>query len=182
MRNRTLTLGCLFLFGLGSSFAIADEAPAPGIRAPRIGVEAGFNLASLNGASANDVFASRLGFVGGGFMNLPFGPSLAFQAEVLYSQKGGKYNGSPYQLDYVEVPLLFDVTLFGPVDLLLGAAFNANVASEGAINVNQTDVSLIVGTQLSFSKFLISGRYELGMTDLRTDQQIQSGTFTFMAG
>jgi hypothetical protein len=182
MKKLKLVLSCLILFATGSSFTMADETPVPGVRAPRLGVEGGFNLASLNGPTANDVFASRLGFVGGGFLNLPLGPSLAFQVELLYAQKGGKFNGSPYQLDYVEIPLLFDVTVIGPVDIILGVAFDANVAKAGAVNVNQTDVGLVLGTQLSFSKFIVSGRYEVGLTDVRSDQQIQNGTFTLMAG
>ena len=181
MKKLTLTVGCLALFALGSSSVMAEEA-APGLSAPEIGVEAGINLASLNGPNVNDVFASRLGFVGGAFLNLPFGPTLAFQPELLYEQKGGKVNGNPYRLDYVEVPVLLDVSLVGPLGILLGPAFAANVDNQGVSNPNSTDVGLILGAQLNFARFLISGRYEVGLTDVTSNQSVQNGTFSFLAG
>jgi hypothetical protein len=182
MKKLTLSVGCLILFALGSSFAMADGDNAVGGFGFRLGVEAGFNLANLNGPNANDVLASRLGFVGGGFINFPLGPAVALQPELLYEQKGGKYNGNPYQLDYVEVPILLDVTLAGPVGILLGPSFASNVANNAGTGLNQTDVGLVLGAQVSLSRFLVSGRYEIGLTDLSTDQKIQNGTFTFLVG
>ncbi|HTC20347.1 MAG TPA: porin family protein [bacterium] len=181
MKKLNLTFGCLLLFVFGSSFALADGA-APGFPAPQFGVEAGFNDANLNGPAPGDVYASRLGFVGGAFLNLPFGPALAFQPELLYEQKGGQVNGNPYRLNYMEVPLLLDVSLVGPLGVILGPAFAANVDNVGVTNPNSTDVGLILGAQLNFSRFLISGRYEVGLTDVSSNQNIQNGTFTFMAG
>ena len=182
MKKITLLVGGLLLVLLGSSFARADEDKAPEGPGPRIGVEGGVNLASLSGPNVNDVFASRLGFVGGGFLNLPLGSSLAFQPEILYAQKGGKFNGNAYSLDYVEVPILLDVIILGPLGILLGPSFDANVANQNVNNVSSTDVGLILGAQVFVSKFLVSGRYEIGLTDVRTDAKIQTGTFTFMVG
>lgn len=178
MKKRTWMVGCLLLFLIASSVATADES-VPGFR---LGVEGGINLANLNGANVNDVFASRLGFVGGGFLNLPLGPVLAFQPEVLYEQKGGKFNGSPYQLDYVEVPLLLDISLLGPIGILVGPAFDANVASQGVASVNSTDVGAIMGVQVIFGNLLASGRYEVGFDDISSNQKIQNGTFSFLLG
>lgn len=172
--------GCLLLFALGTSFAAADGV-APELPSPQLGVEGGFNVASLNGP-AGDVVASRLGFVGGAYLNLPFGPALALQPELLFEQKGGQLNGNPYRLDYVEVPILLDVSLVGPLGILLGPAFAANVDNEGVNNPNSTDVGLVLGAQLGFGRFLVSGRYEVGLTDVGMGQNIQNGTFTFLAG
>ncbi len=61
-------------------------------------------------------------------------------------------------------------------------AFAANVDNEGVSNPNSTDVGLILGAQLNFARFLLSGRYEVGLTDVSSNQNIQNGTFTFMAG
>ena len=140
---------------------MADGDGSPVGLAPRLGVEGGINLASLNGQNVNDVFASRLGFVGGAFLNLPFGPTLAFQPELLYEEKGGKYNGNPYRLNYVEVPLLLDVSLIGPIGVILGPSFAARVADEGVTNPNNTDIGLILGAQVDVFPLLLSGRYEL---------------------
>jgi hypothetical protein len=184
MKKFNLTVGCLLLFALGSTFAIADEdkqADGTGLK-PRIGVEGGFNLASLNGPNVNDVFASRLGFVVGAFIHLPMTTTLAIQPELLYSQKGGKYNGFPYQLDYMEVPILLDISFIGPLSILLGPSIAANVQYQGLGSVNQTDIGLVAGAQLFLTNVLFSGRYEVGLTDVNSNQQIQNGTFTFMVG
>jgi hypothetical protein len=180
MKKITLTVGCLLLFVLGCSFVMADETPAP--LTPRFGVEGGINLSSFNGPTASDVYASRLGFVGGAFVNLPFSPMLSIQPELLYEQKGGKINDNDYRLDYVEIPVLLDVTLFGPLSILLGPAFSANVGSYGVATVNQGDVGAILGAQVNLQVLFFSGRYEVGLTDLNSDAKIQNGTFTILAG
>lgn len=179
MKRLILTLGCLCWLA-GVSAARAQSAGV--IPSPELGVEAGINLANLNGQNVNDVIGSRLGFVGGAFLNLPLGPTLALQPEVLYEQKGGKFSGNAYQLDYVEVPILLDVNLVGPLGILLGPSFDANVFNQGVNNLNSTDVGLIGGVQVNLARFLISGRYEVGLTDVSSSQSIQNGTFTFLAG
>jgi hypothetical protein len=179
MKKIILRLGCLCLLAMSGSLAIADKAAAGGLL-PKLGIEGGFNLANLNGPNVNDVFASRMGWVIGGFANVSLGP-LAFQPELLYEQKGGKYNGNSYQLDYVEVPLLLNLSLLGPIGILLGPSFNANVANNVS-NTNKSDVGLVGGVQIDLALLLLSARYELGLTDVNSNQNIQNGTFTFLAG
>jgi hypothetical protein len=179
MKKLTLMVVYLLLFAFGNSFVMADGV-APGL-APQIGVEGGFNIASLNGP-VGDIYASRLGFVGGGFLNLPFGPTLAFQPELLYEQKGGQVNGNPYRLDYVEVPVLLNVSFLGPFGVILGPSFAANVDNQGVSNPNSTDIGLILGAQFNLFPILLSGRYEVGLTDVSTNANIQNGTFTFLVG
>ncbi len=178
MKKLTLIAVCWFLFSLGDAIAMTDEV-GPGFH---LGVEAGFNLANLNGPNVNDVVGSRLGFVGGGFLNLPLGPMLAFQPEVLYEQKGGKFGGNSYQLDYVEIPLLLDVSVLGPVGVILGPSFDSNVTSQGVSSVNSEDVGLVMGVQVEAFPILVSGRYEVGLSNVDNNQSIQNGTFTFLLG
>jgi hypothetical protein len=179
MKKFTLTVSCLLLSLLGSSFAGADETAGP---LPKFGVEAGCNFANLNGPNVNDEFASRLGFVEGAFLSLPLGPIVAFQPELLYEQKGGKVNGNPYRLDYLEVPVLLDVSLIGPLGILLGPSFAANVDNTGVSDPNSTDIGLILGAQLNLDRLLLSGRYEVGLTNVSNNQNVQNGTFTFLVG
>jgi hypothetical protein len=182
MKKITLMIVGLFLMLAGNSFAADAQASTGGDSGLRLGVEGGFNLANLQGQNVNDVFASRLGFVGGAFLDLPLSPSLAIQPEVLYEQKGGKFNGNAYQLDYIEIPILLDVTLLGPLGVILGPSFDSNVASNGVVDVNRTDVGLILGAQVNVAPILVSGRYEVGLNDVSSDQKIQNGTFTFLVG
>ncbi|HXL72305.1 MAG TPA: porin family protein [bacterium] len=179
MKRNILRLGCLCLLVMSALLAVVDNAEADGFL-PKLGVEGGFNLANLNGPNVNDVFASRLGWVIGAFASVPLGP-LAFQPELLYEQKGGKYNGNSYQLDYVEVPLLLNISLLGPIGILLGPSFDATVANNVS-NTNNSDVGLVGGVQVNLAQLLLSGRYELGLTDVNSNQNIQNGTFTFLVG
>ncbi len=172
----------MFLLMAGNSFAAEAQASTGGDPGLRLGVEGGVNLANLQGQNVNDIFASRLGFVGGAFLDLPLSPSLAIQPEVLYEQKGGKFNGNPYQLDYIEIPILLDVTLVGPLGVILGPSFNSEVADNGVVNVNRTDVGLMLGAQVNMDPILVSGRYEVGLNDVSSSQKIQNGTFTFLVG
>ena len=172
----------MILLVLGSSLAFADDSTSSTGPSVRFGVEGGINLANLNGANVNDEVGSRLGFVGGAFLGLPLGESLKLQPEALYSQKGGKYNGNPYQVDYWEIPILLDVTLVGPLGLLLGPSFAFTAANNGIANINNSDVGLVAGGQLNLDRFLVSGRYEIGLTNVTNNQSIQNGTFTFMVG
>jgi hypothetical protein len=178
MKKLLLSLGCLCLLAISGSMARADEAGiVPG---PRLGVEGGIDLANFNGQNVNDVFASRAGFVGGAFMELPLGMALNLQPELLYEQKGGKYNGQTYQLNYVELPVLLNIAFIGPVGFLVGPAFDLNVA--GVSNINNTDIGLVLGGQLNLDRFLTSCRYEVGLSNVSSTNAVQNGTFTVLVG
>jgi len=187
MEKLTGMIGCCCLLLLGSTSAMADEsAPtALPVPIPRLGVEAGFTLGNLTGPGVSDVFGSRLGVEGGFYLNLPLETFFGFQPEILYVQKGGKLNGDLYQLDYLEVPLLLDFSLGMPVfnpDILIGPCVDDILATEGVPDANHFDIGLMAGLQLNFSGFFVSGRYELGLTNVSTDQNIQTDTWIFMAG
>jgi hypothetical protein len=182
LKKTTLIIGCVSLLLLGSSSLASGQETGGSFTLPRVGLEGGINLATLEGSTAGDIYESRLGFVGGLFLNFHLGPVLGIQPEVLYEQKGGIINGNTYKLDYVEVPILLDIALLGPLSVLAGPAFNANVANEGVGNVASSDVGLVLGAQIFITNFLVSGRYELGLTDVSTGQNYNNGTFTFMVG
>jgi hypothetical protein len=184
MRKITGWIACLFL--IGSPFVMgADDSGSAGSSSVLLGVEGGLNVATLRGSNANEVYKSRLGFVGGAFANFRLTPGLAFQPEILYAQKGGKINGTPYKTDYVEVPLLLELCLgnksFNP-GIILGPAFNSNVAKHGEVHVKKSDVGLVLGGQVTISKFLVSARYEIGLQDAKDDEKIKNGTFTLLVG
>jgi hypothetical protein len=183
MKKLILSLGCLCLLALGNSLAMADDStPAEG-PLPRLGVEGGIDLANFNGQNVNDVFGSRLGLVGGAFLDVPVGAVLYLQPEILYAQKGGKYNGNAYTLNYVEVPILLDIAFIGPLGLLVGPAFDLNTTNNSGIsNVNNTDIGLVLGGQLNLDRFLVSCRYEVGLSNISSNNAVQNGTFTALVG
>ena len=179
-----LAAGCVVFFILGSRAAAEEQGAAT--LAPRLGVEAGIDLSNLYGDVARDMFGSRLGIAGGAFLNLPLGAFAALQPEILYEQKGGRFNGSFYQLDYVEIPVLLNITFGTPAfnpGLLLGPAFGDIVASQGVPKtIDHFDLGLVAGIQVNFSAVFISGRYEMGVMELSADQKVKNSLVTFLVG
>jgi hypothetical protein len=158
-----------------------------------LGLESGMNFSYLVGSDAqglnlSGVSSSRLGFVGGGFVSLNFGPAFAVRPELLYEQKGSQVSGTTttYEVDYIELPVLLKFSL-GPAlpSLLVGPSFNWSTVSSlpsGSGTLNSGDVGLVGGLQLDFSKFFINGRYELGLDNVSTGKNLQNGTFTVLMG
>jgi hypothetical protein len=118
--------------------------------------------------------------VGGGFLDVPLASVLNLQPEILYEQKGGKYYGTAYQLDYIEIPILLDVALIGPFGILVGPSFAVEVGNVN--NVNDTDIGVILGGQLNLDRFLVSFRYEAGLLNIFPINPAQNGTFTALVG
>jgi hypothetical protein len=159
-----------------------------------LGLEAGANFSNFIGSdltkvsTAND---SKLGFVGGGFLCLNFGTSFGIRPEVLYEQKGNAISGTTTttEVDYVEVPVLLKFSLGTPAinpAILIGPSFSWNTvatSSSGTIsNVSSSDIGLVGGLEIDIDKFLVSGRYELGLQNVAQNTNVQNGTLTFLAG
>jgi hypothetical protein len=158
-----------------------------------LGLEAGANFSNFigSGAPTGNLNSDKLGFVGGGYLCLNFGPSFGIRPELLYEQKGNQISGTSTttELDYIEIPVLLKFSLGTPVfnpSVLLGPSFSWNtVAQGGGVNINginSSDTGLVGGLEFDFSKFLISGRYELGLDNVKSGSNIQNGTLTFLIG
>jgi hypothetical protein len=81
----------------------------------RVGVKAGANLSNIiQDIDDNTTNGSKIGFVGGLFLELPIVKGFSIQPEVLYSQKGNKaegtYLGTAYKYkltsNFIDIPLL----------------------------------------------------------------------------
>ncbi len=191
MKLKSLLLG-LGLLALAAGTACAQTFD--------LGVEAGANFSTLVGSDVNNLgssnaLSSKLGFVGGGFLCLNFGTSFGIRPEVLYEQKGSAYSGtsSTTELDYIEVPVLLKFGLGTPVfnpAILLGPSFSWNTVAQSVnngntntiTNSNGSDVGVVGGLEIDIDKFLLSGRYELGLDNVTQNKNVQNGTLTFLLG
>jgi hypothetical protein len=104
MRSRIVVLAMLLVF------AVAISAQAGGGITAK-GIKAGVNIAGVGGKDSDDTHKSRTAFVGGGFLTYAFSPALALQPELLYSQKGHKWDDDQgckgtVKYDYLEIPVL----------------------------------------------------------------------------
>jgi len=102
----TLVIGAL-------ACLLAMPAPASAVQ---FGLKAGANSANLTGQDAQDIettIKTKLGFVGGIFLNFPMGSVFSLQLEGLYTMKGSEmivtgtdpFTGKLYA-NYIEIPLL----------------------------------------------------------------------------
>ena len=175
-----------------------------------LGLEAGANFSNFIGSSvtANNLTGSRLGLVGGAFLELAFGNSFAIRPEVLYAQKGGKdTSNNTLQLDYIEIPVLLKLSLGTPgvnPGILIGPSFSFNTVAQvvdaggtstAISNVNTSDIGIIMGAEVDIDKFFVTGRYELGFNDIVNasgngggggggggGSKVQNGLLSFMIG
>jgi hypothetical protein len=182
----------LWMLSLGLMAVTVGQASAQSFN---LGLEAGANFSDFIGSGVSQVSNvndSKLGFVGGGFLSLNFSNSFAIRPEVLYEQKGAQISGTgtTAELDYVEVPVLLKIGLGTPVinpSILLGPSFSWNILAQSngkniSNNINSSDVGLVGGLEIDIDKFLVSGRYELGLDNVVNNTQVQNGTITLLVG
>jgi hypothetical protein len=187
MKLKILMMGVLLILAGGTSAQTYN-----------LGLEAGANFSNFIGNGANslaspqDTFAAdKLGFVGGGFLQLNFGNMFSIRPEVLYEQKGNQISGqnTSLELDYVEIPVLVRISTGLPVinpAILLGPSFAWNtLAQAGGANlpgINSSDIGFMAGLEFDLGKILLSGRYELGLENVQNGTNAQNGTLTLLAG
>jgi len=155
-----------------------------------LGLKAGGYLSTLVGADAKSL-ESLFGFHAGVFANLSLSNHVAFQPELLYSQKENQSsvvnpNDRALRLHYVDVPLAFHVNadgLFfeaGPQVGFLVAAnskFN-NESTDVKSAYNPVDVGYLAGVGYQRKSGLGVGlRYNGGFTNVRKETTVGSTTY-----
>jgi outer membrane protein with beta-barrel domain len=180
-------LVCLALLGA----VFGSGVPA---RAQSVGLRFGVNLADLaidptppDGTS----FDNLTGVTAGVFVRVPFGRTIGFQPEALFSMQGMKVTDHPagqpsgmsatLKLDYLTFPLLGRIQ-FGPsspVALLVGPSLGVrtrttadtpgiqgDVPNEFSDTFKRFDVGLVIGVSADIGHFVIDGRYTWGLTNI----------------
>ena len=155
------------------------------------GIKAGLNIANMRGDDIEGM-QSKIGFCGGGFANFGLGDVFVIQPEILYAQKGFRweqeYMGAifrtTYELHYFEFPLLSKIMI--PVkgivkpNLFIGPFFGINVSAKHRVKVDgesweddiedfhDSEFGMVFGGGVDFvlakGKIGFEGRYTLGLT------------------
>ena len=175
------TFSIFLILVMTLAFAVAANAEGTAF-----GIKAGVNFANIAGDDVDDL-NSLTGFVGGGFVDIPMSPTFSIQPEVFYSQKGAKYEEMgtdvSIKLDYVDIPVLLKFTMAGESArpfFLFGPSVGFSVSSKLSVNdesfdldgVASTDFGLVFGIGVNFQKFLIEGRYALGLSNVNDDEAV----------
>jgi len=180
--------------------------------AQEIGIKGGVTFADipnfgdvLDDEGFNGV-KGRTGIVIGGHVGIPLGSLFTLQPEVLYTQRGIEAEVPlvdetfKFNLDYLDVPVLLRIGPSAGFQLLVGPSFNFNtgatIKSEGIVNeeedfkeeVEDVEVSLVLGAGF-YGRFLIlEGRYQEGLTniakfeDFEGQEDYKNRSFTLLAG
>lgn len=163
---------------------------------PKIGI----NGANITDADNSD---SRIGLVLGGEFEYRVSPIFSLSAGALYSMQGckgtaedddGNTGDVSLKLDYINVPILANVYVVKGFAIKLGIQPGFNVrhkatASVSGVNVTtnlpgikSVDFSIPIGVSYEFNRFVIDGRYNLGVTKLIDGADSKHSVFQFTFG
>jgi len=101
------------------------------------GIKTGANLSSLPDFGSPDNGGKLFGFHAGVFTNISCGDVVSFQPELLFSEQGGKYKSRwvgfgwdhfVIKLNYVQLPLLFEIKPIANLGILVGPQLGLNVS------------------------------------------------------
>jgi hypothetical protein len=155
------------------------------------GLKGGMNMSNLSGSDISNS-SSRIGLVAGGFatLNLMF---VKVQPEILYSQKGAKYETPSASItasyDYLEIPILLKRS-FGAIvvpSIFLGPSVGLSMNAENeyidALTGNTTiedvkinmgpDIGLVVGAEIKTPvKLSVEARYTMGLSKIFKEESV----------
>jgi hypothetical protein len=185
----------------GAAMVVAAASPtyAQGVT---VGAKVGVNFANVSLDDADDEFQkSKTGFVAGGFVDVPVAPQFSFAPEVLFSQKGTKFEDGEDSISLnvtqVQVPLLFKANFSGGGSsvrpfVAVGPAFGFTASAKtksdfGGVEtevdsgdeVETVEFSLVFGGGVKFGNASIEARYDLGLNNMSTDESAESKTRKF---
>ncbi len=144
-----------WMIGLGLALSVAFlNVNAQNTMDTKFGIKAGGNLmmaGKMNFAGTNYTSNYVPGFQAGAFLELPLSESLSFMPEVMYSQKGGKFEGSAAgttgeirtRTGYIDVPVLIGINAGSQIQFVLGpqASFLTNQRTETYVDGTRTTSS-----------------------------------------
>ncbi len=181
----------LFISGLALVNAQSDS------KMVQLGVKGGANFSTISGDDFREL-DSRTSFNAGLVAEIPLSNRISFQPEVFYSGQGFDIRevdqdnafdtdeNIEYQLDYIQVPLLLKAYLVKGLSVEAGPQFGFKIHEEfdykpnsdgGDVEISSDDsyvkdfdTSLALGASYKFdSGFFLSGRYNLGLTNIFED-------------
>lgn len=145
------------------------------------GPKAGVNATKIEGKSFNDQF--EYNYIVGGFAEIELGRRFSIAPEVLFSQTSTtladdadpltfNIDQARAKLNYLSIPLLASIKLAGPLLIELGPQYSTLINSDEKLLKNgesafkNGDFSMLGGLKIKFSKFRLTGRYQVGLDNI----------------
>lgn len=148
------------------------------------GVKGGLNFASISGDDTSDV-DSRTSFYIGGFAEVKLSDKFAFQPELLYSSQGASSSEDgedvDLKMDYLTIPMMakyyvaenFSLEMGPQIGFLLSSDFELmGVSVDFKDYMKGVDFGLNFGLGYEFNKFVINGRYNVGLSNIWDDEEM----------
>lgn len=178
------TLKILFFVLLVAQMSKAQEID--------LGAKLGANFSNINDVEGL-AFENKTGFTGGAFFMLKFN-NFGIQPELLYSQQGASLDIDNFDLDYINVPVIFKFYITGGLNLQAGPQFGFLVSDSdipesirGGLETQDFDFSGAGGIGLDLPLgFRADARYIIGLNDVfdnvesRQDVILLSIGYTFL--
>lgn len=152
-----------------------------------VGLKAGVNVANQKGTNLDYEIdlKSLTGFHAGGYVHYFFSDPIAVQVEILFSQKGSKwddsFNSAKDILSYIDIPLLIRYQILKFLNVHAGPQFGFLMSAKTKYDdgydedakdwYKSTDVGLALGAEgnLPF-RINITLRYILGLNNIATEE------------
>ena len=202
------------LAGAAMMVAAASPTYAQGVT---FGAKVGINFADISVDEADEDedefeldFGNKLGFVAGGFVEVPVTPQFSFAPEGLFTQRGSQAeleeDGDDFTftniLTQLQIPVLFKANFStGAIRpfVVVGPAFGFNTSVNAKFEMNgdlvdeedldddveTIEYSLVFGGGVRFGNAMVEARYDLGLNDLdKADEgnEAKSRTFSILFG
>ena len=155
------------------------------------GLKAGLNVSSLDEKNGVD-FNSKAGFHIGGLAHVHLSPHFGVQPEIVYSEQGGKDGADKWNINYLNVPVLFQYMTGSGLRLETGPQLGFAVSSKiksGDIeqnikdDVKTVDVSWALGASYLFPEAIgIDARYNIGLTNVNDAESPIVRNIVFQVG
>jgi Outer membrane protein beta-barrel domain/Tetratricopeptide repeat len=159
----------------------------PAAPAPRwsFGPEIGFAYASF--ATDFSPTESKSGFTAGGFVGYAASPWLGLRAELLFVQKGNHQEDMTQSIDYLEVPVLVEVStrgFFAVAGPYLAVKVGASTQFDDVIP--STDAGLVIGAGYALpvgtGALVFQARYDVGLVNIEESYATKTRAFLFTVG
>lgn len=172
--------------------ALAMTVSSVNAQSINVGTKIGLNSYTIHNDNGPG-FDSNLGLHAGIFGHIHLTRQIGLQPELVYSMQGASRGNTNYNLDYINIPVMFQYFFdngfrlqAGPqLGLLVrGKAVNNNATVDIKDNYNITELGLSVGASYVHlpSSFGIDARYNYGLSDISKNSLVDSRNRGFQIG
>jgi hypothetical protein len=168
-----------FLIGLFTAILITGVASAQHGNAPagqvNLGIKGGINYYNIH--NDNDIkYDPRTGYHFGLFGHIHLKNNFAFQPEIVYSAQGATNEGTKYNLDYINVPLLLQYMFDNGFRLQAGPQIGFLVSADNKSDLNPIEFGISYGASyvVPSTGFGIDLRYNIGLNNINKNSDVKS--------